>query len=350
MSRPDNAQYTIQKRTILTETKNLKNMNEANEISKSIRAQLKDLTAKLNTEKKLAEESVKSNAILEEMKKLQRDLDRVKLENKKLTDNRELVEDLVKKEVKKAKENVNKHNQNTNNRNKNNNNKNHNNNNNNNNRGMLDNNRKQKNFNEGKQKHQQNKRNNNHNNNNNNNFNEDKQKCQQNHVRAEQTNLSKVKHDKKYQDLLALQSNIYINGTSYHYELKLVPNNISLPLDNGEDGKSRNVTLKNDSNEKQFKDDLKNRFITKNYLVNYQKNETGKIIQKIANDFIKNTEQMHNYKTFYSRMPLHRYSRVAYGNRDEKIMLRTMDLEESNEIQEKLNTDYLARQTIADYD
>ncbi|KAI3378446.1 hypothetical protein SNEBB_000226 [Seison nebaliae] len=194
------------------------------------------------------------------------------------------------------------------------------------------------------------------------NFKEDKQKCQPNYsnkVKPEQTSakkyykinrLRKAKRNKKYQDLLGLQSNIYINGTTYHYEVKLVPNNNSLPHDNGIDPTSNNITVKKNSNDRQFKDDLQNKFITKNFLTDYENNETGKTIQKIANDFIKHTEQMHNYKTFYSRMPLHRYSRVAYGNRDERIMLRTMDLEESNEIRDDINYDYLTRQTIAYYD
>ncbi|KAI3378448.1 hypothetical protein SNEBB_000228 [Seison nebaliae] len=285
----------------------------------TVREKLRYLTKKLHAEYEFTDDIPNTIAIEEEIKTLKNFLNEVKVDKKKLVDNKEVVEDLVKKEVEKHKESINESNDN------------------------MDNHRNTNNNNNGNDSGIRRNYHNRY-------ISNSMTRSNQENLNQKINRLSMAQQKKDYQDLLALQSNIYINGTSYHYELKLVPNNISLSQDNRDVGKFRNITLKNDWNDNRFDDDLQNRFITKNYLVNYQKNETGKIIQKIANDFIKNTEQMHNYKTFYPRMPLHRYSRVAYGNRDEKIMLRTMDLEESNEIREKLNTDYLARQTIADYD
>ncbi|KAI3383081.1 hypothetical protein SNEBB_004727 [Seison nebaliae] len=161
-----------------------------------------------------------------------------------------------------------------------------------------------------------------------------------------ESNKKEIENDKFsiYPPLIFTQANIYINGTAYHYELKLVPNQTtSYEMDN-KLNKQTNI-INSDKNDNFSKDNItRSKLIMNNLISDQETQRISKQMTRLTRNFIDESEQFHHYKSFYPQMPINEHSRISYGNLENQIILRTMDEGESSLIEKNIARTYYLNQ------
>ncbi|KAI3383262.1 hypothetical protein SNEBB_010490 [Seison nebaliae] len=132
--------------------------------------------------------------------------------------------------------------------------------------------------------------------------------------------------------LETLQYNIYIKGVAYHYELRISPNYSSK-------GKNSNCEF------------IRKHFFHRSLITNDGQSKisineicpaTSKHVNRNIKNFLNDLCDIHQYKSYYPRMPLHHHSLIANGD-STKILLESIKENRLNFMKNQLLTDHILK-------